>query len=518
MICTEYPKIEAEARLLAEEMEVDYDWKDIHFREASMEDKAKIQEVVRDEETIPTYSDWAVKLGINLYYSANLAKSPLYNKQLPYNRVIYRVFGCNSPNNNSPVKLKTYVRRQGRQKKVVLTGRWCGKVWMSNQVHPYLAHRTENHEPEETHEICSHHLDKETKGDLVDNSSSEAASKGKRAIEEKTSEREQEPVEKPNTKKPKLVQEDSSKAFNAAEVSTEQTSKRDKESVEKGNTKKPKHTEDDNSKALQGAAAASCLSPTVVVLRSSTRIAHRKNKLKSKTEEDGPAAPANPPKSMVKEDNDGPASHLRARSPSQKTKVDVKKQMNKTRDQKRKTPSAATDLKDEEEQPSDAKGRLTSSDTKHQLSVHKQKAKVEPKQETNKGKRRVPTAPEHVVKEYKCDIEGCSMSLGTKQELSLHKRDICPVRGCQKKFFSHKYLLHHRKVHADVRPLKCPWKGCNVAFKWQWARTEHMRVHTGDRPYVCHEPGCQQTFRFVSDFSRHKRRTGHLNKAAKNLQ
>jgi uncharacterized Zn-finger protein len=107
------------------------------------------------------------------------------------------------------------------------------------------------------------------------------------------------------------------------------------------------------------------------------------------------------------------------------------------------------------------------------------------------------------------------MSFGTNQEMSLHKQDICPVRGCQK-FFSHKYLLQHRKVHADDRPLKCPWNGCNVAFKWQWARTEHMRVHTGDRPYVCHEPGCEQTFRFVSDFSRHKRRTGHLVKAAKN--
>ncbi|KAL5656377.1 hypothetical protein ACJX0J_035696, partial [Zea mays] len=39
--------------------EIEYDWKDILFKE-------KIQEVVRDEEAIPTNSDWAVKLGINL--------------------------------------------------------------------------------------------------------------------------------------------------------------------------------------------------------------------------------------------------------------------------------------------------------------------------------------------------------------------------------------------------------------------------------------------------------------------
>jgi uncharacterized C2H2 Zn-finger protein len=41
------------------------------------------------------------------------------------------------------------------------------------------------------------------------------------------------------------------------------------------------------------------------------------------------------------------------------------------------------------------------------------------------------------------------------------------------------------------------------------ARTEHMRLGTGDRHYVCLEPECGQTFRFVSDFSRHKRKTGH---------
>lgn len=537
MIFAEYPKIEAEARLLASEMEVDYDWKDIHFREASMVDREKIQEVVRDEETIPTNRDWAVKLGINLYYSANLAKSSFYNKQLPYNKVIYKAFGCTSPN-NSPVKLKTYARRQGGQRKVVLAGRWCGKVWMSNQVHPYLARRTESHEPEVTDEICPYHLDQKAKGEPVDNSrreaastvkravedktskreqepvekpvensSKEAASTGKRAIEEKTSKRKQEPVEKPNTKKPKLTEEDSSKALEVAtEVSTRIGSSRTV--VEKANPKKPEHTEEDNNKALKGAAEASCLLPTEVVLRSSTRIASRKNKLKQEDND-----PASAPKPMVKEDKDGPASRLRARSSTQKTKLDMKKQLKKTRVKERRTPSAI-DLKDEEEQPSDAKGCLTSSGTKHQLSVPKQETEVEAKQEKKRGKRRNPSSPKH-VEEYKCVIDGCSMSFGTKQELSLHKQDICPVKDCGKKFFSHKYLLQHRKVHADDRPLKCPWKGCKKAFKWQWARTEHMRVHTGDRPYVCHEPGCEQTFRFVSDFSRHKRRTGHLDKAAK---
>nr|6JNL_A Chain A, Lysine-specific demethylase REF6 [Arabidopsis thaliana]6JNM_A Chain A, Lysine-specific demethylase REF6 [Arabidopsis thaliana]6JNM_B Chain B, Lysine-specific demethylase REF6 [Arabidopsis thaliana]6JNN_A Chain A, Lysine-specific demethylase REF6 [Arabidopsis thaliana]6JNN_B Chain B, Lysine-specific demethylase REF6 [Arabidopsis thaliana]6JNN_G Chain G, Lysine-specific demethylase REF6 [Arabidopsis thaliana]6JNN_N Chain N, Lysine-specific demethylase REF6 [Arabidopsis thaliana] len=93
--------------------------------------------------------------------------------------------------------------------------------------------------------------------------------------------------------------------------------------------------------------------------------------------------------------------------------------------------------------------------------------------------------------------------------LMLHKRNICPIKGCGKNFFSHKYLVQHQRVHSDDRPLKCPWKGCKMTFKWAWSRTEHIRVHTGARPYVCAEPDCGQTFRFVSDFSRHKRKTGH---------
>lgn len=110
---------------------------------------------------------------------------------------------------------------------------------------------------------------------------------------------------------------------------------------------------------------------------------------------------------------------------------------------------------------------------------------------------------------YPCDIEGCIMTFQTKQELLMHKRNACTYKGCGKRFGSHKYLIQHRRVHDDDRPLKCPWKGCKMTFKWAWARTEHIRVHTGERPYVCPIAGCGKTFRFVSDFSRHKRKTGH---------
>ncbi|XP_022863645.1 probable lysine-specific demethylase ELF6 [Olea europaea var. sylvestris] len=116
---------------------------------------------------------------------------------------------------------------------------------------------------------------------------------------------------------------------------------------------------------------------------------------------------------------------------------------------------------------------------------------------------------EHETRPHKCELEGCRMSFKTKAELLLHKRNQCPVDGCRKKFNSHKYAVQHQRVHDDDRPLKCPWKGCTMSFKWAWARTEHLRVHTGERPYVCKVEGCGLTFRFVSDFSRHRRKTGH---------
>ncbi|XP_050209589.1 lysine-specific demethylase ELF6 [Mercurialis annua] len=110
---------------------------------------------------------------------------------------------------------------------------------------------------------------------------------------------------------------------------------------------------------------------------------------------------------------------------------------------------------------------------------------------------------------HKCDLEGCPMSFETKAELQLHKRNRCPYEGCRKRFSSHRYAIIHQRVHEDDRPLKCPWKGCVMSFKWAWARTEHVRVHTGEKPYTCKVEGCGRSFRFVSDFSRHRRKTGH---------
>ncbi|OVA18043.1 JmjC domain [Macleaya cordata] len=110
---------------------------------------------------------------------------------------------------------------------------------------------------------------------------------------------------------------------------------------------------------------------------------------------------------------------------------------------------------------------------------------------------------------FACNLEGCRMSFKTRAELLMHKRNRCTHKGCGKRFSSHKYAMLHQRVHVEERPLKCPWEGCKMSFKWAWARTEHLRVHTGERPYQCQVEGCGLTFRFVSDYSRHRRKTGH---------
>lgn len=119
----------------------------------------------------------------------------------------------------------------------------------------------------------------------------------------------------------------------------------------------------------------------------------------------------------------------------------------------------------------------------------------------------------NVKRPHKCDLDNCRMSFTTKAELQLHKRNLCPHEGCGKKFSSHKYALIHQRVHEDDRPFKCTWKGCSMSFKWSWARTEHLRVHTGEKPYQCKVEGCGLSFRFISDFSRHRRKTGHYVKS-----
>lgn len=393
-------------------------WNNISFRKASKEDEETIQTALESEEAIHGNGDWAVKLGINLFYSANLSRSPLYCKQMPYNFVIYNAFGLNSPV-NSPTKHDSFSKWPAKPKRNLVAGKWCGKVWTSNQVHPYLAER-DCEEQERSIPSCmkpERPLESARMQDAETNlRTSKHGRKRKTAAEIR-------PAVK--AKSAKVEEQDKASEDSPINHSRQQCTSNQRNKRNKKENPEPRNK----------------------VVRS-----RKQFKLEIEEEQEG-----------------GPSTRLRKRAEKP------------CKDQGAKSLEAKSVLKKER------KG----------LKFKKSPA----------GFNRTKVKDEKT--EYPCDMEGCTMGFGSKQELALHKRNICPVKGCGKKFFSHKYLVQHRRVHLDDRPLKCPWKGCKMSFKWAWARTEHIRVHTGARPYVCTEAGCNQTFRFVSDFSRHKRKTGH---------
>ncbi|KAJ4973109.1 hypothetical protein NE237_006283 [Protea cynaroides] len=427
----DFPKAEAEAKSLVEELGIDYQWQDIPFREATKQDQLRIQAALDDEETIPGNGDWAVKLGVNLYYSANLSRSPLYSKQMPYNSVIYKAFGRSST--NSPVKPKLSEKKPGKQKKIVVAGKWCGKVWMSNQVHPYLAQRDDEQEYLQVVSAKAtpvERLERETERNLGE--------------------------------QPDLPRRNSSPIVTTAlrKFGRKRTKTLGKEAIKK---LKCHPTESDIKAGDDSCENSSTHEQSGRVLRSGL-FKHERSRLGNDVRKNIERC-----NSYAEDETEGgPSTRLRKR-PSRPSEIKVKpvgeKQAQKSKGKKAQTSNNDVTIDEEAD--------------------------------------------------YMCDMDGCTMGFSSKQELSLHKRNICSVKGCGKKFFSHKYLVQHRRVHIDDRPLKCPWKGCKMTFKWAWARTEHIRVHTGARPYVCREVGCGQTFRFVSDFSRHKRKTGHLVKRGK---
>ncbi|CAN4085221.1 unnamed protein product [Withania somnifera] len=441
----DYPKLEAQAKRVAEELGSDHFWREISFREASKEDEEMIQSALEIEDAIHGNGDWTVKLDINLFYSANLSRSPLYSKQMPYNFIIYNAFGRNSPD-NTPEKSEYTGRGSGKQRRAFVAGKWCGKVWMSNQVHPLLAERDINEEQEHNKSISA---------------------------QIKTEVKSESPLERT------LIGE--------AVGTTCETGKNRNSTAEDMNASNAQFmTEDDQDDPLL----------------SSVLQQHRKTNLRSKRikyESPEPQKDVDKKKifgSLIDDPDSGPSTRLRKRIPKPSKESATKLVKAKP------APTKQHESKKAEKGP---KVKMPSANS----IAKKEPITKGPRSNTGRKMR-------EKEGEYHCDLEGCSMSFSSKQELILHKKNVCPVEGCKKKFFSHKYLVQHRRVHVDDRPLKCPWKGCKMTFKWAWARTEHIRVHTGARPYVCSEIGCGQTFRFVSDFSRHKRKTGHISKKVRN--
>ncbi|KAK6148165.1 hypothetical protein DH2020_019077 [Rehmannia glutinosa] len=483
LVChPDYPKLESQAKKVAEELESDSLWSEISFRAATEEDEEVIQLALESENAIHGNGDWAVKLGINLFYSANLSRSPLYCKQMHYNFIIYSAFGRSSPTESSTNKGES--ESKGRQKKIVVAGKWCGKVWMSSQAHPLLVKKDlQEHEldigidalikPSLKFERQFCRTSRRKKNNAGNNSS---------RVKEKSIEAGKidesslvlslgnchKQIKRKRGLRTRRLKEENPEPENSDSES--QPSDSCKQIKTKGRTKRLK-------KETFEAENLNESSEEFPLSNSWKRINSKRGGARP-TKKETPEPLKNQQKSkkqinsLIEDDEleGGPSTRLRKRTPKP--------------------------CKDSG--PKLAKPKLKKQQKKHDTT----------KKGCNKSKTRDDEA-EHV-----CDMEGCTMSFGSKQELALHKRNICPVKGCGKKFFSHKYLLQHRRVHTDDRPLKCPWKGCKMTFKWAWARTEHIRVHTGARPYVCTEEGCGQTFRFVSDFSRHKRKTGHSPKKA----
>ncbi|XWS37164.1 hypothetical protein CRYUN_Cryun19dG0019300 [Craigia yunnanensis] len=777
----EYPKIEEEAKLVAEELGIDYPWNDILFGDATKNDEERIQSALDSEDAIPGNGDWAVKLGINLFYSANLSHSTLYSKQMPYNCVIYSAFGRNSPA-RSPTKLNVYGRRSGKQKKVV-AGKWCGKVWMSNQVHPFLAQwdpeeqersfhawatsdenlerKPENVQKAETTKVAKKFnrkrkmraeiapskklkciepegavsddllvgsylrqqqrffrgkqprlIEKEeavsydsleddslmqhrnlsrkkqakffegeaaesedaeedfnaqqyrrnlrgkhgkyieeddaVSGDSLDESSHKQYRRIPRSWLAKFMERvdavsndEQEEISHqlhrriPRGRQIKSFEKndaisDASRADNSLKqyrrmpkgkqskfferdgAMSDDGSQRQLRRIPRGKQMKCMERDDsqeDNpqqnhrriprskvakftdredlvsfdslkgnshqqhrrvprsqlTKFIEREDAVSSDSPDDSSLQllkriprsKHTKILEREDAVSDDSLDDtSPRQLRKTPRNrqgkfieredVVSYDSLDENYHQRNRSlRSRKKKAQTPRQIKQETPQNVKQGKHRTTKQVVSQQM--RQGAPRNQNTKIELSAKQcnsygedeieggpstrlrkrvqkplKELETKPKGKKQAFKKKVKNASNvktlsgnNTAKvrdgeaEYQCDMEGCIMSFGLKQELVLHKRNICPVKGCGKKFFSHKYLVQHRRVHMDDRPLKCPWKGCKMTFKWAWARTEHIRVHTGARPYVCAEEGCGQTFRFVSDFSRHKRKTGH---------
>ncbi|KAL9235582.1 hypothetical protein vseg_010328 [Gypsophila vaccaria] len=606
----DYPNVQFEAMNVAEELEMEYVWKDIPFSEATKVDEERIQLALQSEEATPRNGDWSVKLGINLFYSAILSRSPLYSKQMPYNSVIYDAFGCSSPSKSSP-EAKSRLKGYGRQRKIVVAGKWCGKVWMSNQVHPLLL-QNDVHDEEKALDFCLTSAENSGRKPETSNkaqTTSRNRKLGKRkstatirvakkmkfvgkefedtdpedSLDDRSESVPRRSIRKPKTHSrsiPRIKPHEVESADSLSDERTESLSRRSirKPKKQQRSIKKIKHHEEESADGLSEDSPDDD-EPCQVPLRSG-RAFKGGNK----------AAPKLKGRRNISLDEhsddslDDTSLHHGLRSCSSKMKAarkpsrQVKEQVEDIEDSDSQGSDSDESLQEhtvvgslafepasEDELDGGPSSRLRKRISKPSARVRETKEAAKSQVRNSRGKKlaavknpperkgpkmrlpatkgpkmrlpaikgpkmRLPAVKAPAVSsdedteneddtnddgEFRCDIEGCTMSFESKQELTLHKRNICPVKDCGKNFFSHKYLVQHRRVHVDDRPLKCPWKGCKMTFKWAWARTEHIRVHTGARPYVCSEPGCGQTFRFVSDFSRHKRKTGHSVKKAK---
>ncbi|XP_074381751.1 lysine-specific demethylase JMJ705-like isoform X2 [Apium graveolens] len=393
----DYPKFQAEAEQMADDLGANHLWSNIDFRKATGEDSESFNSGLNSEVSTHGNADWSVKLGVNLSHSAGLSRSTIDSNQIPNNSVLYKAFGHRPSADISPTKIN--------RKRSVVAGKWCSNVvadGVQNEQEKLDLSKTVAKQQVPEPDVMPEIMSKRQTADFSSESSKSTLKRKRMADTEPTS----------LIKSPEIQESVTDAPRGKCDIQYQRRHKLKKKVIQEKSLQ-PEKDQDQRPKQLDVS-------------------------MEEKLEEGGPS------------------SRLRPRTGKQPKKNDP-----------------ALDK---------AIGRCAS--TKHIC---------------NKT-------------EYACKTEGCTMNFGSKEELVLHNKKICSVEGCRKKFVSHKYLLQHQRVHLDDRPLKCSWKNCSKTFKWAWAQTEHMRVHTGARPYVCGETGCGKTFRFVSDFSRHKRTTGHMGK------
>ncbi|KAF8094958.1 hypothetical protein N665_0348s0041 [Sinapis alba] len=582
----EYPRIEAEGKVVAKELGVNHEWNDTEFRNVTREDEETIQAALVNVEAKAGNSDWTVKLGINLSYSAILSRFPLYSKQMPYNSVIYNMFGRSSPATSSPTQHQVSGKRSSRQRKYVV-GKWCGKVWMSHQVHPFLLQEDlEGEESERSHlgveDVSGERL-------LPCNVSRDATTMFGRKYSRKrkmrtkavprkklTSFKREDRVSSDDTSEDHSykqqwrafgnVEEEMSDDDSSNQMSDQQQLKgihRDKgvrefesddevsdrslgeeyavrecadsdSSME--NNFQPMdrdaledsvygHNDDDNIYRHPSSKRAKVIVIPVSYDSDENGVYQQQRRDNIQASRIGGGDYDSEDDSLEGQEVFSTTRKRQTRSTAKQRKVKTEIVEKSPRDTRGRTlQQHSGSRKKIQDLDSYMEGPSTRLRARNLKPSTVSSSETKPKKSGKKGSSnaslsRVVSEEENEEEEqrgaYECDIEGCTMSFSSEKQLSLHKRNICPVKGCGKNFFSHKYLVQHRRVHSDDRPLKCPWKGCKMTFKWAWSRTEHVRVHTGARPYHCAEPGCGQTFRFVSDFSRHKRKTGHSAKKTK---
>ncbi|KAL3637359.1 hypothetical protein CASFOL_019658 [Castilleja foliolosa] len=484
LVChPDYPKLETEAKKVAQELGSDCIWNEISFGAATEDDEEIIRLSLESENAIHGNGDWAVKLGINLFYSANLSRSSFYCKQMHYNFDIYTAFGRTSPTDNTSELPEV----KGRQKKIVVAGKWCGKVWMSNQVHPLLVNKASQ---EQEHELLGTapriDLKSSERQSEVTGTTSTVCRTGRKRRKNNS------PQMKEKSLEAETVDDVSYSSVFSLTSCHEQFKRKRKSRRMKEASPMPENTDDESSSKGSDSCKQFKSGGGSKRLKNEAKIEKKKETFEAQESSE-----------------EFPCKQIKSKHPLRNQQRSNKKQQNSLIETDELEGGPSTRLRKRTKPPCKdiGLGKAKQVVTKQQRDV----------MTTKKGSG-IKICNKPKVKdeaEYGCDVEGCAMSFGSKQELVLHKRNVCPVRGCGKKFFSHKYLVQHRRVHMDDRPLNCPWKGCKMTFKWAWARTEHIRVHTGARPYACNEAGCGQTFRFVSDFSRHKRKTGHSPKKAR---